>query len=211
MKTVQSSVSLCLSGVVWLFVISLITVPCYAIKTPETAAVIATQLCDSLSLNHPVVLDIRCGEWTPNLELAIRRALLSRQVDIREIGIDSLYGADEATQPDSSNLALSRGIQLLSALSLQRYDILEITLEQTYATGESRNLISYSHYQKPVYRFILKQITLPEQRLLTVREYSLNGEMELDNPGSILALKWYEPLVATALISALLIMLWTLK
>jgi hypothetical protein len=47
--------------------------------------------------------------------------------------------------------------------------------------------------------------------LLALREYRLSGDMELENPGSIIALKWYEPIVATALIGSLLIMLWTLK
>jgi len=63
----------------------------------------------------------------------------------------------------------------------------------------------------PVYHFVLKQITLPEQQLIALQEYKLNGTPEIENPGSLLAMKWYEPILASAVLGSLIYMLWTLK
>jgi hypothetical protein len=176
-------------------------------KVPELLA----QLTDSLVIANPVILDIRCGEWTPILERELRKALLERQVDIREVSFGLLKDSQELLPLAMETDYGLDGTALLQMFKLNRADYLELTLEQSVETGEKRNLFSYSRYSRPVYRFVLKQISLPEQKLTALREYRIYGEAELENPGSLLAMKWYEPIVAGAVLGSLIYMLWTLK
>jgi hypothetical protein len=174
-------------------------------KTPE----IISGLVDSLVFDKPVIVDIRCGEWTPALERDLRQKLLALGIDLRETNIglvkDNIDTSPEDTEDTGS------GSQILKKLNLQKADLLELSLEQTIETGEKRNFFSYARYSAPVYRFELKQIALPEQKLIALREYQLTGNPEIENPGSLLAMKWYEPIIASAILGSLVLMLWTLK
>jgi hypothetical protein len=174
-------------------------------KTPE----IVSQLVDSLTITNPVILDIRCGEWTPSLEREMRLRLLAIGVDLRETNIVMVKNSADTLQVESVD-AYS-GKLLLEALNLQKADILELNLEQTIETGEKRNFFSYARYNTPMYRFELKQIALPEQKLVAMKEFKVNGSPELENPGSLLAMKWYEPIIACAVLGSMVLMLWTLK
>ncbi len=194
-----------------LFLFLWLSTPCSGVSNIQDTAYIASQLCDSLRISKPVILDIRCGEWTPGLELELRRILLRNKTDLREIDFDKYYDINQESDGDSLDSTAYTPKAMLQSLGLPAAELLEITLEQTYETGEKRNILSYSRYQVPVYRFVLKHISMPEQRLLSMQEFCIKGSVEMENPGSILALKWYEPIVATAMIGALLIMLWTLK
>jgi hypothetical protein len=180
--------------------------------TPEKSAPqVLSALIDSLELANPVLLDIRCGEWTPVLEREMRRLLLLRKVDIREISTGLLSDNANLLLPEKDTGSEMNGAMLLQSLGLVQADILELTLEQSVETGEKRNLISYSKYKMPVYKFVLKQIELPGQRLVTLKEYRLEGNPEVENPGSLLAMKWYEPVLAGAILGSLVYMLWNLK
>jgi len=176
-------------------------------KVPEILA----QLSDSLVISDPVILDIRCGEWTPILERELRKALLERQADVREVSFGLLKDSQEFLPLAMETDYGLDETALLQMFKLTRADYLELTLEQSVETGEKRNLFSYSRYSRPVYRFVLKQISLPEQKLTALREYRIYGETELENPGSLLAMKWYEPIVAGAVLGSLIYMLWTIK
>lgn len=169
------------------------------------------QLTDSLVVTDPVILDIRCGEWTPLLERELRKTLLQRQADVREVSFGLLKDSQEFLPLAMETDYGLDGTALLQMFKLAKADYLELTLEQSVETGEKRNLFSYSRYSRPVYRFVLKQISLPEQKLTALREYRIYGETELENPGSLLAMKWYEPIVAGAVLGSLIYMLWTLK
>lgn len=169
------------------------------------------QLIDSLVISDPVILDIRCGEWTPILERELRKTLLQRQADVREVSFGLLKDSQEFLPLAMETDYGLDGTALLQMFKLTRADYLELTLEQSVETGEKRNLFSYSRYSRPVYRFVLKQISLPEQKLTALREYRIYGETELENPGSLLAMKWYEPIVAGAVLGSLIYMLWTIK
>jgi hypothetical protein len=52
---------------------------------------------------------------------------------------------------------------------------------------------------------------LPEQRLIAIKEHNLIGKAEPEYPGSLLTLKWYEPIIASAILGSLVYMLWTIK
>ncbi len=172
---------------------------------------ILTVLCDSLEFTNPVFLDIRCGEWTPVLEREIRKKLLSHQVDLRETNIGvGVLNNDNLPLAMESDWGVN-GEMLLQMLKLNKADLLELSMEQSVEKGEKRKLFSYARYQTPVYRFVLKQITLPEQKLVAIKEYKLDGKPEIENPGSLLAMKWYEPILASAILGSLVYMLWTLK
>jgi len=176
-------------------------------KAPE----VLSALTDSLVFTKPVVIDIRCGEWTPVLERELRKILLARNIDIREINFGLIKdGSDYLPLAMESDFGIN-GTMLLQMLDLKQAEYLELSLEQSIETGEKRNLISYSRYNMPVYRFVLKQIALPEQQLLALKEHQIKGIPEIENPGSLLAMKWYEPVLASAFIGSLIYMLWTLK
>lgn len=181
------------------------------LQPDQNAPAILAELTDSLLFSNPVILDVRCGEWTPALERELRRILLSRQIDIREPQLGLLEDTNKLIPlAMESDFGVNADI-LLKMLNLTSADLLELTLEQSVETGEKRNFISYSRYRMPVYHFVLKQVSLPEQKLTALKEYRLNGEPEVENPGSLLAMKWYEPLVASAILGSLIYMLWTLK
>ncbi len=183
-----------------------------ATLTPEQKAPeIVSALLDSLSFSAPVILDIRCGEWTPALETEMRKLLLQRQVEVREISFGLLRDSREYGPLAMETDYGLDGTALLQMVNLDRADYLELNLEHTVVQGEKRNLVSFSRYNMPVYKFDLKQITLPGQRLAAVREYRLEGVPEIENPGSLLALKWYEPVLATAILGSLVYLLWTIK
>lgn len=177
----------------------------------QKAVDIVPILLDSLAFNSPVILDVRSGEWTPALERELRKCLLEKQVDVREAFLGLL---------DNINSMLPLGMEtdfgvngdiLLQMLKLPQAEILELTMEQSVETFEKRNLFSYARYKMPVNRFILKQITLPGQKLAAMKEFKLTGDPEIENPGSLLAMKWYEPILASAILGSLIYALWTLK
>jgi len=180
-----------------------------ALNMPQKTPEIVSGLVDSLVFTNPVIVDIRCGEWTPALERDLRQKLLALGIDLRETNI-GLVKDNSDTMPFETEDA-SSGTQILKKLNLPKADLLELSLEQTIETGEKRNFFSYARYSAPVYRFELKQIALPEQKLIALREYKLIGNPEIENPGSLLAMKWYEPIIASAILGSLILMLWTLK
>lgn len=194
--------------------LSMIILPLMALDTANREnriREVVTVLTDSLHLENPVLLDIRCGEWTPLLESEMRRQLIARQADIRET--DILWVRDySAWLPLAMETDYGiNGKMLLDMLGLENVDILELQLQQSVEMSERRNFYSYSRYNTPVYKFVLKQITLPEQQLVALQEIKLTGTPEQESPGSILAMKWYEPVIASALIGSLIYLLWTFK
>jgi hypothetical protein len=195
----------------WLVIALMITLclPLQGLDIEQNAAVVVSGLVDSLLISNPVVLDIRCGEWTPALEREMRVSLLSKGIDLREANIVLVKENADTLSTDAEDIYA--GKQLLESLNLQRADLLELSLEQTIETGEKRSFFSYARYNTPSYRFELKQIALPEQRLIAMREFKLSGNPEIENPGSLLAMKWYEPIIACAVLGSMVLMLWTLK
>lgn len=181
------------------------------INPEEKAPEVLAALTDSLDFYGPVILDIRCGEWTNALQRELRKILLQEKIDIRETDIMLLKDNNDWLPIAMESDFGVNGKMLLQMLNLDKAYILEMDLEQSVETGEKRNFISYSRYSMPVYRFVLKQISLPEQQLLSIKEYKLNGSPEVENPGSLLAMKWYEPILASAVLGSLIYMLWTLK
>jgi hypothetical protein len=181
------------------------------LDSDRLAPQVVAELIDSLQFTHPVVVDVNCGEWTPALERELRKQLLQAGVDVREISLGLLKDSSEYLPLAMESDFGVNGEMLLQMLKLPQADYLELTLEQSVETGEKRNILSYSRYRMPVYRFVLKQIAMPEQRLQALQEYKLNGEPEVENPGSLLAMKWYEPILAGAILGSLIYMLWTLK
>jgi hypothetical protein len=181
------------------------------LNTEQKAPEIISALLDTMSFQIPVVPDVRCGEWTPALERELRKVLLQKQVDVREINFGLVKDNSEIILPTTESDSIMDGSRLLQMLRLPKADYLELNLEQSTETSERCGIISYARYETPVYRFILKQIALPEQKLSALREYTVKGEPEQENPGSLLSMKWYEPLLASAILGSLIYLLWTIK
>jgi len=175
------------------------------------SAEIATSLTDSLVLQQPVILDIRCGEWTSYLEREMSKALLARKVDLRETNIMLIKDNNDMLPIAMESDFGVNGKILLEMLKLRNADLLEVSLEQSIETGEKKTFFSYTRYNIPVYRFTLKQIALPEQKIVFIKETKESGTVEPDNPSSLLAAKWYEPVIASAILGSLIYLLWTVK
>lgn len=200
-----------LAIVILFLAVMLFIVNIQALNKEQEVPAIVSGLVDSLVFTNPVILDIRCGEWTPAMELELRKKLLSQQVDVREISFGMIKDSNEYLPMAMESDFGVNGAMLLQMLKLPQADYLELTLVQSVETGEKRNVFSYARYSAPVYRFELKQISLPEQRLVVLRDYKLTGSPEIENPGSLIAMKWYEPIIASAILGSLVLMLWTLK
>lgn len=196
------------------FLIIITAVLCYGVPNAEREAKagdIASALIDSLKLDSPVILDIRCGEWTSVIEQQLRRQLLLRGIDVRETNIMLVKDNNDMLSLAMESDFGVNGRMLLQMLNLTTADILEVSLEQSLVTQEKRGFLSYMRYNATAYRFSLKQISLPEQRLLAIKEYNQTGKAEPEYPGSLLTLKWYEPIIASAILGSLVYMLWTIK
>ena len=167
---------------------------------------IVSALCDSLQVSAPVFLDIKCGEWSSVLENEFRQKLLSKKADIREL--DILTEKETGSLLPTEQAGLN---QILAKLGLEQAEVLEVSLEQAFVSSEKKGIFSYVRYRTPIYIFRLKQVALPEQKLISISQNRFEGESELENTGSLLALKWYEPLVAGATLASLVYMLWTIK
>lgn len=185
--------------------------PAQELNQAQKVTEIIAALTDSLNLSEPVIPDVHCGEWTPDFERELRKVLLQKGADVRESSLQLLEQNDILLPEDSLNQQIVKSDLLLARLQLQQASLLEITLEQSEETFEQRNFISYKRFKRPIYRFVLKQIELPEQKLIALREYNLSGQPEMESPGSVLAMKWYEPLVACAIVGSLIYALWTIK
>jgi hypothetical protein len=181
------------------------------IDPEQEAPNIIPALLDSLTFAAPALMDVRCGEWSPALDRELRKVLLERGVDVRETSLSLLEDNSAMLTPEQEPSNPVNSDLLLQELKLAQAELLELTLEQSVETFEKRSFISYARYKRPVNRFILKQISLPGQKLVAMREYKLTGDPEIENPGSLLAMKWYEPILAGAILSSLVYALWTIK
>ena len=169
----------------------------------------AIQIADSLaariSTSEPLFLELRTGEWTPSLQIALRRALLARGADLRELESEFV-----AEQDSSGGAALTPGADYpLSKLGLSSALLVQIDMDYGWQTIERKSFLSYKQERHQVYNFGIKQIKLPDHKLQAISVYV----HEKKDPGStqtqISRLRWFEPVFASLALGSIIYLLWT--
>lgn len=171
------------------------------------AAQIADSLAARISTSEPVILELRTGEWTPALQTALRKALLLRGADIRELGSDfptvSDSLGDDPAEPGSD--------YQLHELGLSSAVLVQVDMDYGWQTIERKTFLSYRQERRQVYNFGIKQIRLPDHKLQAISVYV----HERKDPGAtdslISRMKWFEPVFASMALASIIYLLWTTK
>lgn len=164
----------------------------------DEALVIAQNIADKIALDQPIFLDIRCGEWTPALSTHFNNLLLQRSADIREIYAHTDFSAD------------NQGI-VLSDYSLEQALLVQVEMSIKWQNREHKSFFSYRSERNQVNSFTVKQVQLPEQRLIDIYTYDHLVENEQGNSLSTPRFHWFDPLIATAAIASIVFLLWTIE
>ncbi len=167
----------------------------------ERAAEIAQRLASTIALDQPIFLDIRCGEWTPALTRSLSELLLEQSADIRETrthALDTDFSAESERIP-------------LSDYGLERALLVQVQMNIKWHTTEHKSFFSYRSERNPVNSFVVKQVQLPQQRLIGIDNYDFVQNNAQDSVLSAPRLHWFEPLIATTAIASIIFLLWTIE
>lgn len=166
---------------------------------------LAAEIAALIDTEQPILLELRAGEWSLSLEAALRRELLAKGADLRE-KLESHSPAFYSTDPNGE----STGQYILQSYGLQSALLVQISMDIGWQTVEHRRFLSYRQERKPLYNFSIKQILLPEAKLLELDSLSrsLGGQTDTDASGSN-KLLWFEPIVAVLGITSIIYLLWT--
>lgn len=168
-----------------------------AMQIAQEADSIAAEISSRIQTSEPLFLSVNAGEWTPFLQNSLSEKLLARGLDLRvPIGI-----SPDATLDPADSLDLS-SYQLSTALLVQ------IGLNLKWEQHTQKSFFSYHNERRPVYSFEIKQLKLPEQRLISISEYDFIRDHAPETEVSRLRFRWFEPLVASAAIASMIILLW---
>jgi len=134
-------------------------------------------------------LDIRCGEWTPSLKREPKRRIAKREFDVREPhSIESFLPADET------------GV------------LVQIDLNRRLATsGRKKLLFIYHGAAFRISTFVVKQISLPQNRLLKLDSFEVLLNSESKPNSSAVRLRWFDPLIAISVVASIVFLLWTME
>lgn len=170
----------------------------------------ASQIADSLaariSVSEPIILELRTGEWTPALQTALRKALLNRGADIREI-----RGEFPSPAPADSMDAfpmLGDGYSV-EQLGLDSALLVQVDMDYGWQTIERKTFFSYTQERHQVYNFGIKQIRLPAYKLQAISVYVHERKNQGSSETKISHLKWFEPVFASLALASIIHLLWT--
>ncbi len=174
-----------------LFCLTLAAEP-FSSAEPE---LISERIVELIDVSQPLILDIQAGDLTPRLDFLIRGMLLSQGADLREM----------------SHIALLENLESPAAYLLQDVNLVQVGLELGATTVEHKSFLSYRSERMPLYSFLVKQISLPDNKLLRIDELSFT-EKNTKNNGLVLSnLKWFEPILASTALATLIYLLWTIE
>jgi hypothetical protein len=173
----------------------------WAEKMHEEADQIALEIASWLDPGQALVLDIRCGEWTPALSQSLRQILLERLFDLREIRSQDLLSLYE-TNPEAVDL---------SKYGIDSAVMVNVELNLKWQMLEHKKFLSYRTERVPVQSFVVKQIQLPEHRLLRIDNYDLVQKGTKDSSLSAPRLQWFEPLIVSSAVASIIFLLWTIE
>lgn len=173
----------------------------WAEKMHEEADRIAQEIVSGLSSEHALVLDIRCGEWTPALSQSLRQLLIDRSFDVREIRSQDLLNLSEMHEEAFD----------MKSIGIESAVLVNVELNLKWQMLEHRRFLSYRTERVPVLSFIVKQIKLPEQRLLQIDSYDFVQAGSRDSSMSSMRLRWFEPLIVSSAVASIIFLLWTIE
>lgn len=160
----------------------------WATEIKDQSQVLALRIADLLSSEEIHVLDIRCGEWTPSLKRELSAELLKREFDVREPhSIESFLPADET------------GV------------LVQIDLNLDWQQVEEKSFFSYTTRRIPISTFVVKQISLPQNRLLKLDSFEVLLNSESKPNSSAVRLRWFDPLIAISAVASIVFLLWTME
>ncbi len=185
---------------VWVFVTALGLLS--AVQIAQEADIIAEALAQRVQTSEPIFISINAGEWTNSLNNSLSQKLLARGLDIRQ-RLDQLPDSGEL----GMGLAMSDSLDLAS-LGISGALLLQIALNMKWEQQTEKTFFAYHSERRPVYSFEMKQIRLPEQKLLDISNYDYLRDNAPETEHSRLRLRWFEPVVASAAIASMIILLW---
>ena len=169
------------------------------------AAQIADSLAARISVSEPLILELRTGEWTPVLQTALRKALLARGADIREMQGEYLAEPDTLSDP-----AVQPGAEYpLAQLGLSSALLVQVDMDYGWQTVERKSFLSYKQERHQVYNFGVKQIRLPDYKLQAISVYVHERKEPGSSETTFSRLKWFEPVFASLALASVIYLLWT--
>ena len=185
----------------------LLAITCFPLcaETPFATAepdLISSQIAELIALDDPIVLDIQAGDLTSALDYRIRSLLLQKGADLREAVPNSpLDYAVNAPDIESESTQLP--------LSLNRLNLVRVSMEQGGTTIERKSFLSYHSDRYPLYTFQVRQISLPRYKLERVDSLSFVDKVQKPDRQVVANVKWFEPVLATTALASLIYLLWT--
>lgn len=169
---------------------------------PAEPGVISARIAELVITDEPVLLDIRAGDLTSELDFHLRQLLLEKGTDIRELpGVES-----EDWVSAESDTTAGESLQILG---LRRANILQVSLELGSATVESKSFLSYRSERFPLYKFQIRQIQLPGLRLRSIHNLSFIDQNRKEENSTLRSIKWFEPVLASTVLASIIYLLWT--
>lgn len=156
---------------------------------------ISERIVDLIDVSQPLILDIQAGDLTPRLEFLIHGMLLSKGADLR----------------DSGHAAFLENPEDLAPFMLQSVNLVKVELDLGDTTVEHKNFLSYRSERVPFYKFRVRQIRLPGNKLLSIDELSFTDGSPKSNGPLLSNLKWFEPILASTALATLIYLLWTIE
>jgi hypothetical protein len=173
----------------------------WAEQPNDELAKIALDIASTIDLDQPLFLDLRCGEFTPDLSQSLSSLLLKRKADLRQSTAHSFYTDFD---PETESISLDE-------YGLQQALLVQVQMNIKWVTKEHKSFFSYRTERNPVHSFEVKQIQLPGRQLIQIDSFEYlqynSAESTLSAPG----LRWFEPLIATTAIASIIFLLWTIE
>jgi len=179
---------------------------CFAGVNKADTDEIAEQIAALIDTTEPIFIELATGEWTNPLDVSLRKALLAKGADIRELTLIAPYPVDE---PDSLDAPSLTPIYDLSRYSLPKANLVQISSDITTDTIEKKRFLSYQQETQQTTTFTVKQIRLPEYQLRDIDEYARKQTLPNAALGNSPHLRWFEPLFASLAAASLVFLLWT--
>lgn len=161
---------------------------------------LASEIALLLDPGQPHILDIRAGEWTKELYQSLSTQLLQKGFDLRE---PSALGFDLASEDTLGAIAQKEEEPDIGIL-------VRIELNLKWKSVEHKNFFSYRSERVPIRNFVIKQVQLPSKRVLKLDSIELKMESANEHGGSVVGLRWFEPLIAVTAIASIIFLLWTM-
>lgn len=162
---------------------------------------VATRLLPLIDTSQPVILDIRCGEWSNALFHSLSLQLLERGADLRDFPPDIW---DESQGQEQIN-------DHLREYGIKNANLVSLELNLQWKTIEHQSFFSYRSERKPEYVFQLKQTRLPQRQLSQIDSISFSPAESRDTSLSAPRLRWFEPIFAATALASIIFLLWTIE